>query len=348
MKRLISGTLSFFRAPILLLLSFLCCPSCKLSVAPLPPDGPEQGRTPYISEVFDYCYGVGQHSQAHPGIHAKPSDAVKFIGTDSDYVLLGGWGGYIVGGFDHEISNAAGPDFAVYTQPGTGNEQAVVYVMADANGNGRPDDTWYELKGSATDADYSAGGVYQFAGNAYDKPLEVNYPPDPLNKYIRDYELTYYKAVPGGNVTWEDNQGNSGDLKSLYWQDTSEKWWWPYYEGSSKTFTGVKLPHNKFSSDGTYWWDFEDRLTWGYAENYDEYGSIDCQLITFGDDFRKANCFDIANAIDKEGKPVFLSGIRFIKVQSAVFLQAGWLNEVSTEVSGAVDLHWEGISIQHD
>jgi len=311
---------------------------------------------PYITEVFDYCYGAGQHSEAHGSIMAKPSDKEKFIGTESDYVLLGGWGGYITAGFDHDVLNFEGYDFAVYTQPGTGNEPAVVYVMDDADGNGKPDGTWYELSGSDTGADYSSGGTYYYEGGAYDDPAEVTLPPDPLNKYIRDYELTYCKAdltldkndPAYGNVTWKDNQGNSGILKSMFWTETSELWWWPYYgEGvTSKTFRGVKLPNNKFTPDGKYWWDFEDRLNWGYAENYAELGAVDCKTVTFGSKTRSANCFDISNAIGGDGKPVKLEKIRFIKVQTGVFLQAGWLNEVSSEVSGAVDLHCTGISVE--
>ena len=52
----------------------------------------------------------------------------------------------------------------------------------------------------------------------------------------------------------------------------------------------------------------------------------------------KANILDISSAVDKAGNKVNLSGIRFIKVQSGVFQIAGWLNEVSTEISGAADL----------
>ena len=48
--------------------------------------------------------------------------------------------------------------------------------------------------------------------------------------------------------------------------------------------------------------------------------------------------FDISNAVDKTGNKVNLQGITFIKVQSGIFQVAGWLNEISTEISGAVDL----------
>jgi hypothetical protein len=52
----------------------------------------------------------------------------------------------------------------------------------------------------------------------------------------------------------------------------------------------------------------------------------------------RKNLFDISNAVDASGNAVNLAGIRFIKIQSAVFQVAGWLNEISTEVSGAADL----------
>jgi hypothetical protein len=51
-----------------------------------------------------------------------------------------------------------------------------------------------------------------------------------------------------------------------------------------------------------------------------------------------ANKLDISNAVDAAGNPVNLTSIRFIKVQTGVFQQAGWTNEVSSEVRGAKDL----------
>jgi hypothetical protein len=73
----------------------------------------------------------------------------------------------------------------------------------------------------------------------------------------------------------------------------------------------------------------KDRFTWGYAEN------------VYGNDFDKtlvSNKLDISNAVDSLGNAVNLPHIRFIKVQTGVFQQAGWTNEVSSEVRGAKDL----------
>ncbi len=300
--------------------------------------------SPYITDIFDYRYGVGQHSQK-----AEPSDSEKFIGTNSGFVLLGGWGGYIAAGFDHDVINSPGNDFAVFTQPGNGNEQAVIYVMDDTNNNNLPDDTWYELSGSDTNADYSDGEIYTPEGK---EPVPIA--PDPLNKYIREYKLTYYRTNPDlpdtdpayNSITWSDNQGNTGILKSGFGVGSSN-WWWEHYDNDTKiVFTGVKLPNNKYTPDDTFWWDYDDRLNWGYGENYEAYFATDCKTVTFGGDTREANCLDISNAISKDGIKKNLQKIRFIKVQTGVFLQAGWLNEISTEVSGAVDLNDKTITVQ--
>ena len=278
----------------------------------------------YISEVFEYRYGPGQHAGS---IGTAEEQMRKFLGTNSDYVMLGGWGGYIVAGFDHNVQNLSGYDFAVFTQPGVGSEQGVVYVMPDDNGNGRPDpeETLYELSGSETDADYS-----DETGNANDK-------------YIRNYEVTYYK--PGGsdeNITWSDNQDpqGSGELVPGYpdGADSSDWWWDGYGSVTEVTFSGVKLPHAKYEEDGS-WKDHQDRFASGYAENY---GADDIASLSFGGRQRSANRFDIDDAVDSSGNSVSLDSIRFIKVQTGVFQIAGQLNEISTEVSGAVDLHMLG------
>jgi len=42
--------------------------------------------------------------------------------------------------------------------------------------------------------------------------------------------------------------------------------------------------------------------------------------------------------VDAAGNAVNLTDIRFIKIQTAVFQQAGWTNEVSAEIKGAKEL----------
>lgn len=277
---------------LFLALSFLFV-SCK--------ENEPNSSSDYISEVFEYVYAPGQHAK-----EANETDKLNFIGepsTEKGWLYLGGFGGYVVAGFNHDVKNGEGADFEVYALQGASPEPAVVYVMQDVDADGKPNETWYELK-----------------GNQFDNTK-------------RNYWLRYYKALAEtNNITWKDSDGKTGELISGYGKNSSAEWWWPQTTTDSITFRGSRLPdsYDNSSSGGVQLWTVPaGRFTWGYAENIK------------GFDFDSAvgsNKLDIANAVDSLGNAVNLSTIRFIKVQTAVFQQAGWMNEVSSEVRGAKDL----------
>ena len=59
-------------------------------------------------------------------------------------------------GFDHSIANGEGADIVVKGNMHEGSSEAgIVWVSQDTNGNGQPDDEWYELRGSEYDAAFS-------------------------------------------------------------------------------------------------------------------------------------------------------------------------------------------------
>ncbi|MDD3321049.1 MAG: hypothetical protein PHS59_06355 [Paludibacter sp.] len=255
----------------------------------------------YLSEVFDYVYAPGQHSKL-----ANESDKNYIVGDPAEsegWLYLGGFGGYVVAGFDHDVTNGAGEDFEIFPLSGASPEPAVVYVMPDYNKDGYPNETWYELEGNQVD------------------------------NSMRNYSVTYFKATTdSSNIKWKDSEGNSGELISGFGNSYSSKWWWPYSINDSITFTGTRLPDsyiNNSTTDVPSWIVPENLFVWGYAENNSG---------TDYDSDAKANKLDISNAIDENGKAVNLSSIRFIKIQTGVFQQAGQLNEVSSEITGAKDL----------
>lgn len=264
------------------------------------PEAAVAGSDAYISKVYEYVYGPGQHA----GI-ATMADTANFIGEPASdkWLFLGGFGGYVIAGFDHNVINGDSADFEVYAQRGSSPEPAVVYVMSDDNGDGLPNETWYELK-----------------GNQYDNTKH-------------NYWVRYYKAKSEtSNVTWKDSEGSTGQLVPGYGATNSSKWWWSGTATDSITFAGSRLPDSyiNIGTDGAeYWVVPKDKFTWGYAENL--YGN-DYETVGYG------NKLDISNAVDVAGKPVKLPSIRFIKLQTGVFQQAGWTNEVSSEVRGAKDL----------
>ena len=226
-----------------------------------------------------------------------------------NWVSLGGFGGYIVVGFDHSIANSGDYDFGIMANSFAGSsEPGIVWVMQDENGDGEPNDTWYELAGSET-------------GKA---------------TTIQNYAVTYYRPSGAGMpVQWTDNLGNSGEidyLKQFHRQDYYYPLW---IEEDSYTLTGTCLEPRNYdaSGNGSYWVNAE--YDWGYADNFSPVDRLTDEDNAEGE--VNANHFKISNAIDCDGEPIHLDYIDFVKVQVGVNAKSGWLGELSTEVCGFYD-----------
>ena len=225
------------------------------------------------------------------------------------WVSLGGFGGYIVVGFDHSIENSGDYDLGILGNSFSGSsEPGIVWVMQDENGNGEPDDTWYELAGSETGKEST----------------------------IQEYAVTYYRPTgPQMPVQWSDNLGNSGEidyLKQFHRQDYYYPLW---IEEDSYTLTGTCLEPRNYdaSGNGSYWVNVE--YDWGYVDNYSPVDRLTDDDNVEGE--INVNHFKISNAIDFEGEPIHLDYIDFVKVQVGVNAKSGWLGELSTEVCGFFD-----------
>ena len=226
-----------------------------------------------------------------------------------NWVSLGGFGGYIVVGFDHSIDNSGDYDLGILGNSFSGSsEPGIVWVMQDENGNGEPDDTWYELAGSETGK----------------------------SETIQEYAVTYYRpSGPQMPVQWTDNLGNSGEvdyLKHFHRQDYYYPLW---IEADSYTLTGTCLEPRNYdaSGNGSYWVNAE--YDWGYSDNYSPVDRLTEDDNAEGE--VNANHFKISDAIDCECEPIHLDYIDFIKVQCGVNAKSGWLGELSTEVLGFFD-----------
>ena len=192
------------------------------------------------NKVYEYTPAPGQFinelkTGGFDGTQTTPEAAVAYAearmsqttadGTPNPiWVSLGGFGGYIVVGFDHSIDNSGGYDIGILGNSFSGSsEPGIVWVMQDENGNGLPDDTWYELAGSETG-----------------KP-----------ETIQNYAVTYYRPTePKQPVKWTDNQGNSGEidyLKQFHRQDYYYPLW---IEADSYTLTGTCLQAKNYDASG--------------------------------------------------------------------------------------------------
>ena len=277
------------------------------------------------NKVYEYTPAPGQFinelkTGGFDGTQTTPEVAIAYaerrmseVDRDGNpypnWVSLGGFGGYIVVGFDHSIDNSGDYDLGILGNSFSGSsEPGIVWVMQDENGDGLPNDTWYELAGSETGKEET----------------------------IQNYEVTYYR--PSGAsmpVQWTDNQGNSGEVDYLTQFHRQEYYYPLWIEADSYTLRGTCLAPRNYdaSGNGSYWVNAE--YDWGYADNFspvDREGEGDNS-----NTIANTNHFKISNAIDIDGESISLDFIDFVKVQCGVNTQSGWLGEVSTEVFGFYD-----------
>jgi hypothetical protein len=224
------------------------------------------------------------------------------------FVSLGGFGGYIIVGFDHSIVKGNGDyDFTVIGNAFNGSsEPGIVWVMQDINHNGLPDDEWYELKGSETGIDGT----------------------------IQDYAVTYFRpSGKGMNVEWIDSEGQSGHIDYLEQYHRQDYYYPAWIEVDSYTLRGTLLsPKNRVDPATGYW--YNEAYNWGYTDNM---GSDKIKGGNTTDGSGQRNGFKIANAIQPDGSSIDLQYIDFIKVQVGVNAKSGALGEISTEVFGFQD-----------
>lgn len=281
---------------------FLAAASCDSGE----PDGPDSDNKPAASPgyvpvtVIEYCPAPGQFVNEMPeyreGMTASDMTAAANSAVAAgDLVSLGGWGGYIVYRLDKYIANTPGADFRVvgnayysFVKDGVqyGNcEPGIVYVMADTNGNGLPDDTWYELCGSHT----SAGEI-----------VDVEYTQREIGESV--FEINAVCST-GENQTWtSDPEFHPHSYAPLWCGESVMR-----FSGRLLPANGEKLANGQYSQI----------CYTGYADarpNNDDTSAL-----------------DISSAIDKDGNPVALERIDFIKVQTGVLQFNGPIGECSTE-----------------
>jgi len=144
---------------------------------------------------------------------------------------------------------------------------------------------------------------YELAGSDYSKTTTTH-----------NYRICYYRpSLLKDNVFYRDNQGKSGYVNAYY----------PAWQGDSIVCTGTLLAPTATQSDTGYW--ILNSLDWGYADNQPNKTDL--------------SNFNIDWAVNAEGQSVHLDSIDFIRVYTGVNQNAGWVGELSTEITGAEKLH---------
>jgi len=268
-------------------------------------------KNPYASKIFDYLPGTGQFVNS---TWADTAAAKKIIGDNSGGASLGGFGGYVIAGFDQAIvnrdDNAYGVDFTVVGNAfGGWGEPAAVQVMKDVNKNGLPDDTWYEL----------AGSEYYFQSS------------------VKDLTMTYYNPKYNGRHTipYSTDKGFNGAMRTngfhsqQYYPDPNTFGIDPDSISYNGTFTRFLLDKSKPN------YIMAKRLpAFGYADSRpaNRYPTNPTNPYFKDENGNPTDGFDLEWAVDINGNHVPLDTVHFVKVYSTVQEDGGWLGEISPEV----------------
>lgn len=210
--------------------------------APLPPTATSPLGNDTVT-VIDYSPAPGQFVNLLPLYEAgddrqrmaqKCSEALNRGGM----VCLGGFGGSLTFRFDHPIGNHPGYDFCIFGNSIEGNsEPGIVEVASDSNGNGLPDDPWYELAGSAES--------------------------DHLGPIRYGYSIEY-ASHPMGDIPWCDSEGATGYVRrnSFHTQE-----YFPLWLDAPLRYSGTRLPDNgtDLSDTGSRW--HLQAFGYGYVDN---------------------------------------------------------------------------------
>jgi len=291
-----------------------------------------------VDSVLARCHAsiCGHIDTVTQTFHGQTITRIDTVWAES-MITLGGYGGYVIVGFDHPVVNMHTWDFDILgnafvshqESQGGSSEPAIVMVGVDVDGDGVPSeaDKWYELAGS-----------------------EYHHP-----KTQHDYRITYYRPneskprtpstvdpslIDTTYIRWTSNDINpdsvSGYMSRVQYH--MQPYWPLWLQGEETlTFEGAKLRCNAIDlgdNEGNSYF-VQYFFDWGYVDNLPNSPT----RLPGVDGYNPG--FKIDWAVDDQGSHVNLTHIDFIKIYNAVNQYCGWLGETSTEVAGGVDFHPE-------
>lgn len=270
-----------------------------------------RGYNPYsivkCSDVVEYLPAPGQFIGEGYEADTMEEACEYAYGRMSEgaYVSLGAFGGYIVAKLEHDIGGSETYIAVVGNSTSSSSEPGIVYYMYDVNRNGLADEEWHELEGSLHGTE----------------------------EEFHDYSVTYFRPEDGQDVYWKASDGSEGHVTRNSYH--SEADYYPaWVKEDSYTLTGIRLKSRAYdqSGNGTMW--INPTYGEGYADNYAN---------EFPDLRKNVNKFFGKPAITQNANILFVGRpFDFVKVQTAVMDQCGWIGEISTEVCGvfAIECHY--------
>lgn len=266
---------------------------------------PVYAESENTAEVLEFLVAPGQYTNmTNFGVNIENT-----INGKSAVTSLGNFGGYVIYKFSRPImnsdNNACGIDFVVNGNAFNGSPGAAEPGQVWVSQNG---EEWYALAGS----------------EHYE------------NETIWDYSVTYIKPDDyTAKCNFTDSLGDSGVVST----STASRY------PESSVYTTVNIPENNLTLSGVLL--KKSRIPSTAVTIETQFGYVDSKLTSnssvpsnpyLADPVK--NCkdgqFDISWAVDKNGLGVSLDWIKYIKVQTACFIDSSAFGEKSTEISSVM------------
>lgn len=267
-----------------------------------------------VNKVYEYVPAPGHQvngyiivGDSYPDgcTHEQACDSVLAHFQRRWSISLGSQGGYLIAGFDHSVRvDGSDYDLCVRGNPFSyQSEPGIIWVSQDDNGDGLPNDQWFEVAGS----EYGT------------------------ERHTTEYAITYYRPEAKKSATaWRDCLGNTGYVPYLSYWNPHDFYWQDWVEGTERTYFGSRLADRSTYANGIS--DIPP-YDWGYVDNL---GNDFIEGVA-----GKMNYFRLSNTRTWDGQPAQLQYIDFVKIQTAQIGSTPNLGDISTEVYYISDYHCE-------
>ncbi|MGN0549123.1 MAG: Ig domain-containing protein [Acutalibacteraceae bacterium] len=252
------------------------------------------------AKVKEYIAAPSQYTN-NP-TYGSTSEMEKTLNSGGAVASLGNFGGYVVYEFKNQIANSSshryGIDFTIsgnaFNGAYTTQEPGQVWVSQDGN-------NWYALAGSEHYEDET----------------------------VWDYSVTYHNTQTNTS-TYTDSLGENGNVGARSPYPSKEVYTTVDFDETSVTLSGVLLRKNLTSSPSN-----GISTSFGYVDtlNKSSAEAVSNPYIESPSQNGADGQFDISWAVDGDGMPVRLDRVKYVKVQTATFIDSGAFGEKSTEIS---------------
>ena len=291
-------------------------------------------------KVLEYCPAPGQFINALPE-YADGDTYADLLGRceeqlhDGLPVCLGAFGGYITLSLGAPINNGRGSDLRILGNAFYSASDPV-YGSATIGGSVEPGTVWAGVGASPETAEW-----YELAGSEYYTTertgVSITYYRPTAETGDHSKPSSIYDDYIRYEASWTDADGTARDTTGYLMKNAfhTQSYWPQWNKDNELTLRGSRLPDNAVNYGGTGA-DGDAPQSWVlYRYASDSYGYADAAPNADN----VYTTFDLDWAVDAEGNPALLDHADFIRIQTGVLQQCGWIGETSTEVCGIENLH---------